>query len=63
MLSQLVCFLVLWPALILRFGLFAPRPTRVRRPLRRQWGAVACVAGRLFAVRLQVALVPIGGAR
>ena len=63
MLSQLFCLCFIWPALVLRFGLFAPRPPQLAAPRvrGRQWGLVQQVAGRYVAVRVQ--LVIVRGAR
>ena len=55
MLTNLLCYLVLWPLLVLRWGLPAPSPARrpAGRPIARQWGAIAPIGGRVVAVRLQ----------
>lgn len=59
MLSHLFCFCFLWPALVLRFGLFATQPRQLAAPRARggQWGLVQHVAGRFVAVRVQVVIV------
>ena len=56
MLTSALCWLVLWPLLVLRWGLPARSPARrpAGRPLARQWGAIAPIGGRVVAVRLQV---------
>lgn len=50
--ATLICWLLLWPALLRRFD--APRPQPAPRTVRRQWGAAGTVGGRLVAVRLQL---------
>ncbi len=59
MLSHLFCFCFLWPALVLRFGLFATQPPQIAAPraLGRQWGLVQHIAGRFVAVRVQIVIV------
>ena len=59
MLSQLFCLCFLWPALVLRFGLFATQPRQLAAPRvrGRQWGLVQHVAGRYVAVRVQLVIV------
>lgn len=63
MFAQLLCLCFIWPALVLRFGLFAPRPPQLAAPRARgrQWGLVQQFAGRYVAVRVQ--LVIVRGAR
>ena len=59
MLSYLLCLCFIWPALLLRFGLFATQPRQLNAPRMRgrQWGLVQHIAGRFRAVRLQVVIV------
>ena len=59
MLSQLFCLCFIWPALVLRFGLFAAQPRQLAAPRAhgRQWGLVQQIAGRYVAVRVQVVIV------
>ena len=59
MLTNLLCLFVVWPLLVLRWGLPARSPARrpAGRPLARQWGAIAPIGGRVVAVRLQVLVV------
>jgi hypothetical protein len=58
--SRAVCILILWPALVLVWGL-PGRPSPAPRPAglaiyRRQWAAVIPMRQRVLAVRLQVVL-------
>ncbi len=59
MLSYVFCLCFLWPALLLRFGLFATQPRQLTAPRvrGRQWGLVQQIAGRYIAVRVQVVMV------
>ena len=59
MLSYLLCLCFIWPALLLRFGLFATQPRHLAAPRvrGRQWGWVQHIAGSFIAVRLQVVIV------
>jgi hypothetical protein len=55
--TNLICWLVLWPALVLTFGpaRSARRPAPAPRIRRRSWAAAAVLPGRrVVAVRLQV---------
>ena len=54
--SRALCLFLVWPVLVLRWGLPARSPARrpAGRPLARQWGAIAPIGGRVVAVRLQV---------
>ena len=54
LLSHLVCLLVIWPALALRFNAPSPRPAP--RAIARQWATAGQLGGRLFAVRLQLVI-------
>lgn len=59
MFSHFLCLFILWPALILRFGLFSSQPRTIAAPhaTGRQWGLVQQIAGRFIAVRVQVLIV------
>lgn len=62
MLSYGVCLCVIWPLLLLRFGLaplLQPRPLALipPRPVAREWRAMRPLAGRVLAVRVQVVLL------
>ena len=59
MLTSLLCIFLVWPAMILRWGLPARSHARrpAGRPLARQWGAAGQLGGRVVAVRLQVLVV------
>ena len=59
MFSHFLCLFILWPALMLRFGLFSARPPHITAPRARgrQWGLVQQIAGRYVAVRVQVVIV------
>ena len=59
MFSHLLCLCFIWPALVLRFGLFSSQPRTLAAPraLGRQWGLVQQIAGRYVAVRVQVVIV------
>ncbi len=59
MFSHFLCLCFIWPALLLRFGLFATQPRQLAAPRvrGRQWGWVQHVAGRYVAVRVQVVMV------
>lgn len=54
--SRALCLLILWPALVLRFGGNTPRDRPAPRIYRRQVAAVAKVGPRIVGVRLQVVL-------
>jgi len=59
--SRAVCLLVIWPALLLMFR--APSPARpgpqAIATYRRQWGLVLPTQPRVYACRIQFAVMPV----
>ena len=57
--SRAMCLLLIWPALVIVWGLPGGRsPARraAARPIARQWAAIVPIRQRVLAVRLQVVL-------
>ena len=53
--SYLLCLLVIWPALALRFNAPSPRPAP--RSIARQWAAIGQLGPRTIGVRLQLVVL------